>query len=119
MEVRIKSTEKMDQSDQSDNQIVQLKQKIFDRRSQLMGSSAVIDYEAGTHVRLIVKENNRKPGKMIFVREDGKCGFPTINSIKAKVGDVIEGTIKVDNDTCFFVEVENIVQRAITSDAQE
>ncbi len=97
---------------------VQMKQKIFDRRENLKGTPALIDYEQGTSVRLIVKENSKKPGKIIFVREDGKVGFPTINSIHTKIGDVVEGKIKVDNKSCFFVEVDTIVQRAITTDAQ-
>ncbi len=95
---------------QETTKIQDLNQKIFNKREKLRGTAAVIDYSQGDTVRLIVKENSRKPGRVCFAREDGKVGFPTINSLQVKIGDVIEGRVKADNPTCFFVDVEKIVQ---------
>ncbi len=92
--------------------LIELRKKIFNKREAMRGTAAVIDYQPGMEVRLIVKENKRKPGKQIFAREDGKVGFPTINSIPVNIGDVIDGRVEVNNDSCFFIEIERVVQKA-------
>lgn len=63
-------------------------------------------------VQFTALENRKRPGHPIFVRDDGKVGFPTINSVSFDVGDVIRGHLKLDTDTYFFVEVSEVVQKA-------
>ena len=58
----------------------------------------------------IVRENKKKPGEPIFVREDGKVGFPTINSIKIEIGDVVRGKIQHEEPNYFLLEVREIVK---------
>ncbi len=83
-----------------------LKENIF------AGTGAFIDYKTGDDIQLVVKENNQKPGSPIFVLESGKVGFNTINSIPSDIGDTVRGQIKLDMDTCFFVEVQEIITKA-------
>jgi hypothetical protein len=64
---------------------------------------------SGDEVQLVVRENSRKPGEPIFVREDGKVGFPTINSISVTIGATIRGRIQQEEPTYFLVEVRSIV----------
>jgi hypothetical protein len=58
----------------------------------------------------IVRENKKKPGEPIFVREDGKVGFPTINSVKIEIGDVVRGKIQHEEPNYFLLEVREIVK---------
>ncbi len=80
---------------------------------------AFIDYEAGAEMQLVVKENNKQPGAPIFVLDNGKVGFSTINSIPIEIGDTIRGKIKLDLDTVFFVEVNEIIQHAPVTDEED
>ncbi len=80
---------------------------------------AFVDYNAGDDMQLVVKENNKKPGESIFVLDNGKCGFSTINSIPSKIGDTIKGKIKLDLDTVFFIEVNEIIQHAPVTDEKD
>jgi len=56
--------------------------------------------------------NRKKSGHIAFVKENGKIGFPTINSIKCRIGDVIRGEIVYETDTYFMLRVEEIVEKA-------
>jgi len=60
-------------------------------------------------VQYKVRENKRKPGEPIFVREDGKVGFPTINSIQLKIGDIVRGKIQYEEPNYFLIEVREKV----------
>ncbi len=82
-----------------------LKEKIFNNRGSFLA------YNTGDEIQLVVKENRQRPGAPIFVREDGKCGFSTINSIPFTIGDTVRGKIKIDTETVFFVEVNEIITR--------
>jgi len=57
-----------------------------------------------------VRENSKKPGTPIFVRDDGKVGFPTINSISVKIGEVVKGRIVSEQPSYFLVEVSEVVE---------
>jgi len=83
--------------------IEEIKEEIFNRQG------ALNMYELGDEVQLQVKENKKNPGAPIFIREDGKVGFPTFNSIPIDIGEIIKGKIKLDTDTYFFVEVQEIL----------
>lgn len=50
-------------------------------------------------------ENRQKPGNMVFIREDGKIGFPTTNSIPIKIGDIAKGKIVLEADSYFMVQI--------------
>jgi hypothetical protein len=80
-----------------------LKEKVFRNKHSFY------DYSLGDEVQLQVKENHKQTGKPIFVREDGKVGFPTINSIPIKIGETVKGTLKYDGENYFFVEVQEII----------
>jgi len=60
-------------------------------------------------IQMVAKENFRDPGKVIFVMENGKVGFPTRNSIPVEIGDIVRGRIHEDSDTYFLFEVQKIV----------
>ncbi len=91
---------------QSNKDLLDLKEKVFTRVN--------LDYKEGDDVQLTVLENRKKPGESIFVRADGKVGFSTINSIQSTIGDTIRGRIKFDNENCFFVEVNEVIEHAST-----
>ena len=59
--------------------------------------------------QFIVRENSKKPGEPIFVRGDGKVGFPTINSRRVEIGDTVRGRIQVEEDTYFLFEVREVI----------
>ncbi len=84
-----------------------LKKKVFNKRK------AFLNLETGDEIQLVVKENNRRPGKPIFVLANGKVGFPSLNSMPANLGDTIKGTIKIDNENVFFVEITEVVEKAV------
>jgi len=63
-----------------------------------------------SNMQFIARENKKKPGEPIFVREDGKVGFPTINSIKVKIGDVVRGKVQHEEPTYFLLEVREILK---------
>jgi len=56
-----------------------------------------------------VHENAKKPGEPIFIREDGKVGFPTMNSIKVNIGDRVKCKVQHDADTYFLLDVKEIL----------
>ena len=85
--------------------LAELKDQIFSGK----GAESFLD--PGENIQLQVKENNKKQGSPIFVRDDGKVGFPTFNSIPVHIGDTIRGRVKFDTDRYFFVEVQEIVTR--------
>ncbi len=87
-----------------------VRKEVFDQHGKF------IDYETGEEMQLVVKENNKKPGAPIMVLENGKVGFPTVNSIPIEIGDTIRGKMKLNFDTVFFVEVESILQKAPVAD---
>jgi hypothetical protein len=60
-------------------------------------------------VQFTALENAKLSGEVIFVREDGKVGFPAFNSIPVKIGDTVRGTLTLEQDSCFFVEVHEIL----------
>ena len=70
-------------------------------------------------IQLTVMENRKRPGEQIFIREDGKIGFPTINSIRADFGDVVRGKVKIDEGSYFFVEIQEIVQKNTPNTKEE
>jgi len=90
-----------------EKQFKEIKDKLF------TGAGAFIDYKVGDDIQLVVRENNKKPGTPIFVRTDGKVGFNTINSIASNIGDTIRGQVKLDLDTCFFVEVQEVIHKSV------
>ena len=61
------------------------------------------------NLQYIVRENKRKPGEPIFVREDGKVGFPTINSLNVEIGDIVRGKIQHEEPNYFLIEVREII----------
>ncbi len=61
-------------------------------------------------VQFKVQENRNKPGEHILIREDGKIGFATFNSMSFKIGDVIKGVIQQEHDRYFMVEVRSVVE---------
>jgi len=63
-------------------------------------------------IQLKVRENRKKKGEPVFVREDGKIGFPTINSIKINIGDTVLGRVQLDADTYFMFEVSSVIDHA-------
>jgi hypothetical protein len=72
--------------------------------------SKIADNDFGAkEIQLVARENNKKPGQVIFVREDGKVGFPTINSIAVEIGDVVHGKVFLDKDKYFLFEVQSVV----------
>lgn len=83
-----------------------LKGKIFNNRGTFLA------HDVGDEIQLVVQENRQRPGEPIFIREDGMIGFKTVNSISMNIGDVVKGQIRLNNDTVFFVEVNEIVERA-------
>ncbi len=87
-----------------------VRKEVFDQHGKF------IDYEVGEEMQLVVKENNKQPGKPIFVLENGKCGFSTVNSIPSEIGDTVRGKMKLNLDTVFFVEVNEIIQKAPAGD---
>ena len=60
--------------------------------------------------QFVVRENAKKPGEPIFVMQNGKVGFPTINSLSVKIGDTVKGKIQMERDTYFLFEVTEIVK---------
>ena len=62
-------------------------------------------------IQLVVRENAKHPGETIFVREDGKVGFSTKNSLEVKIGDVVRGRVHQDEETYFLFEVQSIVSK--------
>ena len=56
-----------------------------------------------------VRENSKKPGTPIFVRDDGKVGFPTLNSISVKIGDRVQCRVQYEADTYFLLEVKKVI----------
>jgi hypothetical protein len=66
--------------------------------------------EKAEEVQYIVRENKKKPGEPIFVREDGKVGFPTINSVGINIGDVVRGKIQYEEPNYFLLEVREIIK---------
>jgi hypothetical protein len=85
---------------------------IEDLKEHIFSGKGAEDFlDEGEEIQLQVKENNKKEGSPIFVREDGKVGFPTFNSIAIQIGDIVRGKIKFDTDHYFFVEVHEIVTR--------
>jgi hypothetical protein len=63
----------------------------------------------GEDQQFVVRENKKKPGEPIFVREDGKVGFPTINSIRVDIGDTIRGYVRHEEPSYFLVEIREII----------
>ena len=59
--------------------------------------------------QFVVRENSKKPGEPILVREDGKVGFPTMNSIHVKIGDTVRGKIQQEEENYFLFEVQEII----------
>jgi hypothetical protein len=58
-------------------------------------------------------ENRRKDGP-IFIREDGKVGFPTLNSIKFKIGDIVRGPVVYETERYFMLRVEEVLPQEET-----
>jgi len=81
--------------------------KGFKERGVTPSQAADKDFGA-QEMQLVARENNKKAGQVIFVREDGKVGFPTINSINVKIGDVVKGKVFLDKDKYFLFEVQEI-----------
>jgi hypothetical protein len=65
--------------------------------------------EDDPEIQLTVRENKSRPGHPIFIRDDGKIGFSTFNSISFEIGDTIKGKIRHESDKYFFVEVQEIL----------
>ncbi len=91
-----------------------MESKILDELKKHLETSPTntIDFQTGDEVVFVSKENRKSPGEPIFVREDGKVGFPTFNSISFNTGDKVRGRVKIDRDTCFFIEVYEIIENA-------
>jgi len=70
---------------------------------------ATIDFKPGDTVQIKALENKRKKGEPVFIREDGKIGFPTINSVAFKIGDTVKGNVTRDADTYFMVQITEVV----------
>jgi hypothetical protein len=71
--------------------------------------SLAFDILQDKEYQFVVRENKKSPGKPIFVREDGKVGFPTINSISIKIGDTVRGKIRQEEPNYFLFEIREIV----------
>ena len=66
----------------------------------------------GKEVQFVALENHKKPGSPIFIQDDGKIGFPSINGLQVKIGDTIKGIVHHTKRNYFFVEVTSIVTAA-------
>jgi len=87
-----------------------MKEELLELKKHLEASPTnVLDFEIGDRVQLTVLENFKFPGNKLFVRDDGKVGFPTINSIPFEVGDTVRGVVRRNSDTYFFVEVQEVI----------
>jgi len=60
-------------------------------------------------IQLKAQDNKSNPGSPIFIREDGKIGFSTANSIEFSIGDTVRGVVVIDNDKYFMVQVREVV----------
>jgi len=65
--------------------------------------------QKGQTIQIKVQENNKAPGEPIFIREDGKIGFSTVNSIPLTIGDVVKGTVMLDEPHFFTVLVTEVI----------
>jgi hypothetical protein len=60
--------------------------------------------------QLKATSNRKNPSSLMFIREDGKIGFPTSNSIRFSNGDIISGTILQEEETYFMIRVEKVLE---------
>jgi len=88
-----------------------LKNAIEMIESGKLSSDEMREYLAPENGQFIARENNKNPGHIIFVREDGKVGFPTINSIPIEIGDTARGKIQSEEEHYFLFEVREIVNK--------
>lgn len=73
----------------------------------------LIDLIADNEVhQFIARENYKKPGQPIFIQDDGKVGFPSINGLNVNIGDTVKGVVHHSQENYFFVEVQEIVKAA-------
>jgi hypothetical protein len=63
-------------------------------------------------------KNNRNKTQLIFVREDGMVGFPTLNSITFKEGDIVKGEIVLVSKSYFMLRVDEIVEKATQEETE-
>jgi hypothetical protein len=68
---------------------------------------------SGENVELEVKENNRRPGHPIFVKGNGKVGFPAFGSIDISIGDTIRGEVVYEHEYYFLVRVNDIIKKSL------
>jgi len=69
-----------------------------------------LDKDIGSEeLQMVIKENNRQPGEFILVKNTGKVGFLTKNSIPVRLGDVVKGIITREEENFFLFEAHELV----------
>jgi hypothetical protein len=61
-------------------------------------------------IQIKAKKNRANPNRLVFIREDGKLGFPSENSIPINEGDICRGVIMLEQENYFLVQVREIVK---------
>ena len=84
--------------------------EIYEKNPKGVNMVHELEKDIGPTVQLLVQENRGRPGHHIFIREDGKIGFATLNSIDFSIGDITRGKIIQEQVRYFMVEIQEIVE---------